>query len=90
MNSFLAFSQSKAENISKILNTGDGLSLQTAYKVESINEEYEILNYLGLKVIMQKLVVKNGAFYDVMSTNGKTIYFKIVTRKKEVKVPLMI
>lgn len=63
------------------MKTGDGQSIKTAYKVNSVDEEYDVLRYLKLKPIMQKLYMKDGNFYDAITTKSKTIYFKIVTKK---------
>lgn len=68
-------------DITKIMKSGDGQSVKTAYEVNSVDEEYELLDYLKLKPIMQKLIVKDGFFYDAITTNVKVIYFKIKTKK---------
>ena len=67
--------------IEKILKSGDGKSIETAYKVNSVEEEYGLLRHLKLTPNMQKLHIKNGYFYDEIKTNAKTIYFKLITKK---------
>jgi hypothetical protein len=73
-------------DIGSILKTGDGKSLKTAYKVNSVNEEYDVLRYLNLKPIMQKLYIKDGVFYDEITTNSKTIFFKVINKKLQSKI----
>jgi hypothetical protein len=58
-----------------IIANCDGLSKASAFKVISIDEEYTVCNFLGAKVLEQKLV----GFYDVLKVeiNGekKKLYF---------------
>ena len=58
-----------------IIADRDGLSKASAFKVISIDEEYTVCNYLGAKVVGQKL----DSFYDVLQVeiNGekKELYF---------------
>ena len=79
--SFSLFSYSPAIDINSILKTGDGKSLKTAYKVNSVDEEYEVLRFMNLKPIVQKLYIKDGFFYDAITTNFRTIFFKVVNKK---------
>ena len=73
-------------DVKKVLNSGDGKSIETAFKVNSVDEEYIIMDYLKLKVESQKLIIKDGFFIDVLNANGKTIYFKIIEKKLLKKV----
>ena len=43
-------------HIAKIMAKGDGRSPETAYKVGSVREEYEIVRALGLAVKSQSLI----------------------------------
>jgi hypothetical protein len=52
-------------HISKILSKGDGLSEQTAYRVASVHDEYEVVAALGLTSEQQSLVIKKKP-YDVL------------------------
>lgn len=58
-------SASPSKHISKILAAADGASEETAYKVSSVHEEYEILAALRLVPKVQSLVVKKKP-YDVI------------------------
>lgn len=66
-----------------ILNSGDGITPETAYVVINTREEYIILNVLGFKPEKQSTVESNGKKYDRMEavdlkTNQKVeIYFNI-------------
>ena len=73
-------------DIKKILVTGDGKSIETANKVNSVNEQYLLLDYLKLKSLSQKLIIKDGFFIDAIHTNSKIIYFKIIDKKLLKKV----
>lgn len=63
-----------------IIDTGDGKTCETAWKVIQISEEYFILNMLDAKVLMQSIYNKKG-FCDkiVARVEGKkkTYYFEI-------------
>ena len=78
---FSAFSLNPPTDIIKIMNSGDGKSIKTAYVVNSVEEEYDLLTHLKLKSIMQKLIIKDGYFYDAITTNSKVIFFKLKTKK---------
>ena len=67
--------------IEKILNSGNGKSIDTAYKVNSVQEEYDVIWYLQLRPITQKLHIKGGYFYDEIKTDKKTLFFKIIAKK---------
>ena len=79
--SFSTFSMNPPADIPTILKSGNGQSIKTAYEVNSVMEEYELLDYLKLKMVMQKLIIVNDCFYDAITTNSRVIYFKVVTKK---------
>jgi hypothetical protein len=54
-----------SKQIAKIMARGDGASPETAYKVRSVRDEYEIVRSLGLEVRSQSLVMRKKA-YDVL------------------------
>jgi hypothetical protein len=83
--SVMAFISTPPIKINRILKSGNGKSIETAYKVDSVEEEYDLLRFLKLNLIMQKLYIKKGYFYDTIITNKNTIYFKIVTKKLNTK-----
>ena len=56
---------SPSKHISKIMARADGTTEQTAYKVQSVHDEYEILAALQLSPKVQSLVIKKKA-YDVI------------------------
>jgi len=66
-----------------LMNSGDGQSTKTAYRVHSIREEYIVMEELGYKVSIQSLVSdKDYGIFDVLegtAKDGKTgrFYFKI-------------
>ena len=53
--------------LESILATGDGLSEETAFIVSSVNDEYQILYYLGYQTAGQALLNKNGHTYDKLN-----------------------
>jgi len=63
-----------------IIDTGDGKTCETAWKVIQISEEYFILNMLEAKVLMQSIYNKKG-FCDkivaLVEGKKKTYYFEI-------------
>jgi len=65
--------------MNSILKTGDGKSPKTAYVTISVNEEYRLLQYIGLKAIGQSAI--NGPpLVDKMVTtpiNGSTDEFTV-------------
>ena len=81
-NSIFLFGKNPPAEIQRIINSGNGQSIKTAYQVYSIDEEYELMRYLNLKPVMQKLYIEDGIFYDALITNTKTIYFKLIKNKK--------
>ncbi|MEZ0243443.1 MAG: DUF4919 domain-containing protein [Sphingomonas sp.] len=55
--------------IAKIMKSGDGKSAETAYKVKSIGEEYQVMQALGYpRPEMQSLVFEKDKPYDVLTT----------------------
>lgn len=81
LTSFILLSQIPPKVISRILKSGNGKSIQTAYQVHSIDEEYQVLTFLKLNPKAQKSQVDNGELYDCFTINSKkTIYFKIKPR----------
>jgi hypothetical protein len=61
-----------AENILQaLLRTGDGLTLNTAYCVQSINEEYVIMDHFGNEVLSQSYLVASGSEYDLLEGREK-------------------
>ena len=69
--------------INSILNSGDGKSLEKAWVVINVHEEYVILRVLGFKPSQQSLVNQNGHSYDVMKVKNaedgteQTFYFNV-------------
>jgi len=49
-----------------LLSTGDGKSTQTAYCVQSISEEYLIMQHFGYKVSVQSYLAVDGSTYDLL------------------------
>ena len=78
----VAQSQQTPKDIIRILNSGNGRSIQTAYEVYTIDEEYKLLRFLKLTPIIQKLEIENGIFYDSFKIDSKTIYFKVLQKPK--------
>lgn len=66
-----------------LLSTGDGKTPETAYRVFSVREEYQIMDYLGYAPGSQALLSINNKPYDLLSgTDKKTgkgvqVYFDI-------------
>ena len=60
-----------SKHIAKILAAADGASENSAYKVNSVHEEYEILAALRLSPKVQSLVVKQKP-YDVIEAADET------------------
>lgn len=57
--------------VEAVLNSGDGLSPETAYQVLSVREENMILLVLGLQKKRQALVQHEGHLYDQISATNK-------------------
>jgi hypothetical protein len=68
--------------IDSIRNSGDGLSMEKAWVVISVHEEYVLLRALDFQPSEQSLLHKDGHSYDVLkvkSEDGKeqTFYFNV-------------
>lgn len=75
------FCQNTPTDVFRILKSGNGLSIKSAYEVDRVEEEYDLLGYLKLKPILQKLVIIDGFFYDAITTNSRVVYFKLRAKK---------
>lgn len=58
------------KRIAKIMARGDGLTPETAFKVSSVRDEYEIVNALGLQRSAQSLVIEKRP-YDVIEATDR-------------------
>ena len=59
--------------VHSVEKSGDGKSPETAFVVISVDEEYVLLNWLGLRASGQSLVNQNGHSYDLMkAVNTRT------------------
>ncbi len=58
--------------IAKILARSDGRSAETAYKVRSVREEYQVLAALGLEPGRQSLVVRKRPYDVIEATDART------------------
>jgi hypothetical protein len=67
-----AQSRTASKHIEEILSRGDGATKQTAYKVKSVREEYEILAALGLTPGTQSLVVDKKPYDVIEVTDPRT------------------
>lgn len=54
-----------------IYDSGDGKSLETAWHVVAVAEEYTVLSVLGLQLQEQALVEANGRYYDVLTCRSR-------------------
>jgi hypothetical protein len=90
--SMLEIARKKREKADLILQSiilsGDGKSLDTAYEVINIIEEYAVLEHLALEKGDQDLIEKDGRFYDLIiskNTEGESrnVYFDISIFYKE-------
>jgi tetratricopeptide (TPR) repeat protein len=68
--------------ITSILATGDGKNPESAYIVISTNEEYTLMEYLGLRVSRQSLTEQKNQYFDILtgiasSGEEKKVYFNI-------------
>jgi hypothetical protein len=66
--------------IKSIMGPGDGKKVETAWTVISTDEEYVVLNYLGLRPAGQALLHDKGHSYDAMTatdpkTNERVTYY---------------
>lgn len=73
--------------LQSIRDSGDGKSMETAYKVISVREEYNLLDSMEYRVTSQASLEKDGRYYDrleaVNSQSGekKTFYFDVTIPK---------
>jgi hypothetical protein len=69
--------------LKSIKGNGDGKSVDTAFEVISINEEYGLIRSLGVRPIKQALVENKGRSYDGIAvvdpqtSRESVIYFNI-------------
>jgi hypothetical protein len=69
------------ENLLKsITDSGDGKTMETAFAVISVDEEYVFFNYMGLRPAGQALIEDKGHHYDKMTaldpkTNQSNVYY---------------
>jgi hypothetical protein len=72
-----------ARLLKSITDSGDGNSMQTAYVVISVDEEYVVLRFRGLRARKQSVAHEGGHSYDVMeafdpeSNKTLTLYFNV-------------
>lgn len=71
-----------ADAIFKSIQTGDGLTPDTAFTVIAVSEEYDLMYYMGVSLNQQALSHQGEHSYDIMDTtdeNGKSVtyYFNI-------------
>lgn len=67
--------------------TGDGRSLDTAWQVVAVAEEYTALSVMGLKMLNQELVQLDDQFFDVLTVRARAddneepyqLFFEITT-----------
>jgi hypothetical protein len=52
--------------MNSIYFSGDGESPKTAFIVMEISEEYDLLNWLKLKLREQSLILRDGYSFDIM------------------------
>jgi hypothetical protein len=64
--------------LASILDSGDGRSFQTAWKVVTVAEEYVVLTNLQLHGGVQTLVERDGHHYDVHTFRDETLGREIV------------
>jgi hypothetical protein len=52
--------------LKSIYFSGDGKSIKTAFIVIEVSEEYDLLNWLRLKLLRQSLIIKDGYSFDII------------------------
>jgi hypothetical protein len=82
---FLTSIGSNAKILGEILQTGDGKSPETAYRIRTIQEEYQVLKFLGYKPEMQMLMILDDDLYDVFQVGEQLIYFKLLRKSIRTK-----
>ena len=68
--------------LSAIMASGDGRSLETAFHVISVTDEYGMMDFLGVSLKKQSIVNDKGQSYDLMEFKEnkyglKSLYFNI-------------
>jgi hypothetical protein len=69
--------------VQEIMSRGNGKSLETAYRVISVSEEFVIMNFLGLRYSDQLAFPFEGHYYEQFLVepnefyNGRQIYFNV-------------
>ncbi len=62
-----------SKHVQQLLQQTDGTTVERAFKVDGVPEEYQIVRALGLKPKLQSLVSDHGKMYDVLTvTDPKT------------------
>jgi hypothetical protein len=62
----------KQDRITMLIASTDGASKATAYKVKSVDEEYQILRALHLKSDQQDLIIGEDKHpYDMLTVTGE-------------------
>jgi len=54
------------------IGAGDGKTSATAFTVIAVNEEYELMRSMGVKVAQQSLINQGGHAYDLLAGTGPT------------------
>lgn len=55
------------EMLKALFASGDGKSVESAWHVVSVAEEYTVLSVMSLKLLRQELLEIDGRFYDILS-----------------------
>ena len=58
--------------LASIKSTKDGKTLETAFEVISVSEEYGLMRSMGLRPIRQSLIHEKGHFFDALVVLDKT------------------
>lgn len=66
--------------IKSVKDSGDGKAMETAFVVITVDEEYVLFNFMGLRVVSQALVEDKGRHYDKMTakdpkTDETSVYY---------------
>lgn len=57
--------------LSALFNTGDGKSVESAWQVVAVAEEYTALSVMGLKMHSQQLLMADDRYIDVMTVGPR-------------------
>jgi hypothetical protein len=60
------------KRIAKIMSKGDGRTKESAYRVSSVKQEYQILAVLGLEPVSQALVIDDKSYDLLKARDPKT------------------